>query len=396
MSLSWPLTVPENLVFSVSTGVAHYLVGSIFFDLVHWLAHRSHRSRFRLFRLLGQAHTAHHRYFDRNLKFNNKFIYDNLVSHMPLEFFCQAIGSALSWLCCAVLYGQSVQVLTIVLVVEITRTLIVAWNLGHDSNHLAYTKLPKDTYSVIVGPQYHALHHVDPQNYFGSMVRLVDWVLGTASTLRGRRVTMTGSSGALGQALCKQLDGEVSSIKRLRYGRHWSYDDYTGIESVLAATDILVLAHGSKANDAFQANCESAANLIELFKRVRTQSKPELKPEVWYVGSEAELHGSWVDSMKGYTDSKRAFAKFARGFYDDEDIIYRHIVPAAFKSDMGPAIVSADWAAKVALWWIRRGAMYVPVTYTGFAFVNYLRFMYWVKPKKWVLQFEDDSGSESG
>lgn len=368
-------------VFSaVASGVLHYLAGSLFFDLIHWQAHRSHRSRFRLLRMLGQAHTAHHRYFDRKLKFNKEFIYANLVSHMPLELFCQAMGSTLSWACLRYLYSQTLQVLTVVLAIQFIRTLIVAWNLGHDSNHLSYTKLPKDQHSLIVGPQYHALHHIDPQNYFGSMVRIVDWALGTASTLRGRRVAMTGSNGALGKALCRQLRREVSCIKTVRYGADWSYDDYSSIETILANTDILILAHGSKSADCLEANCNSAAELIELFKRLRVRSGPELIPEVWYFGSEAEFHGSWTSSMESYTDSKRAFAQHAKALYSDDAILYRHIVPAAFHSNMGAAIVSADWIAKVALWWIRRGAQYVPATYTGFAFLNYFRFMYWVKP----------------
>lgn len=369
-----------NTSVAVASGVWHYLAGSLFFDLIHWQAHRSHRSRFRLLRMLGQAHTAHHRYFDRKLKFNKEFIHANLVSHMPLELFCQAIGSTLSWAFFCYLYGQAVHTLTVVLAIQFMRTVVVAWNLGHDSNHLSYPKLPKDQHSLIVGPQYHALHHIDPQNYFGSMVRIVDWALGTASTLRGRRVTMTGSNGALGKAFCRQLQREVSCIKTLRYGADWSYDDYSSVESILAKTDILILAHGSKIADCLEANCNSAATLIELFTRARTRSGPELIPEVWYIGSEAEFHGSWTSSMKSYTDSKRAFAQHARAFYSDDGILYRHIVPAAFHSNMGAAVVSADWIAKVALWWIRRGAQYVPATYTGFAFLNYFRFMYWVKP----------------
>src|SRR3546814_4754638 len=39
--------------------------------------------------------------------------------------------------------------------------------------------------------------------------------------------------------------------------------------------------------------------------------------------------------------------------------------------------VTARWAAVMTLWWIHRGARYVPVTYTGI--VNYFRFRYYVK-----------------
>ena len=46
---------------------------------------------------------------------------------------------------------------------------------------------------------------------------------------------------------------------------------------------------------------------------------------------------------------------------------------------MGWAIVGPGWAAAVAMWWIRRGARYVPVTYTGFAFLGFWKFLYLVE-----------------
>ncbi|KAF3349693.1 Laccase-1 [Verticillium dahliae VDG2] len=98
-------------------------------------------------------------------------------------------------------------------------------------------------------------------------------------------------------------------------------------------------------------------------KGASVPSSSLLRPEVWYVGSEAELHGAWTEDMRAHTSSKRAFARFARAYCDDDDFTYRHVVPAAFSSAMGPALV--------ALWWIRRGARYVPVPYTGLAFLNF-------------------------
>jgi nucleoside-diphosphate-sugar epimerase len=213
------------------------------------------------------------------------------------------------------------------------------------------------------------------------MIRLVDWGFGTASTLRGRRIAITGARGALGQALVKELSQEKgTSIQTLQYGRDWDYDSYDGLEAILRKTDILILAHGSKSENVLMANCKSAISIIEIFMNIREQSTSLLRPEIWYIGSEAELHGTWTDDMRAYTDSKRAFAHYARAYYDCETFLYRHIVPAAFTSRMGRAVVSPLWTARVLLWWVRRGAQYVPVTYTGVAFLNFLRFYFWVKP----------------
>jgi hypothetical protein len=42
---------------------------------------------------------------------------------------------------------------------------------------------------------------------------------------------------------------------------------------------------------------------------------------------------------------------------------------------MGPGLMSASFAAKVTLFLLKRGFKYVPVTYTGIAFINYFRFI---------------------
>jgi hypothetical protein len=193
---------------------------------------------------------------------------------------------------------------------------------------------------------------------------------------------MTGSQGILGQALIEQLSlGHAKCIRLLRFGIEWSLGDYSKLESVLVDTNILILAHGSKNDgDDMQSNCTSARVIIDRFESCRSQTDLRPLPEVWYVGSEAEFHGSWSHASQSYTESKRAFLPFARSYYDCETFVYRHVVPAAFLSPMGPGLVSARWCSRVALWWIYRGARYVPVTYTGLAYANFFRSLFWIKP----------------
>lgn len=105
-------------------------------------------------------------------------------------------------------------------------------------------------------------------------------------------------------------------------------------------------------------------------------------PEIWAVGSEIELHGDMgIEALKPYAASKRAFAARAREFYTSPDLTYRHIVPAAFTSRMGKGLMSADVAAALSLFFIRRGFTYVPVTYTTLAVWNYIRFRFIPWPK---------------
>jgi hypothetical protein len=233
-----------------------------------------------------------------------------------------------------------------------------------------------------------------PDKYMSSLFRLFDWTMGTSSTLKGKRIAMTGTGGAFGAALKKQLESDgVSEVAALRYGV--DFDDLTvstnGVQT-LANSDILILAHGLRHGDVMKANYETSRRLAEVFaesRKPRNGQRPTELPEVWYTGSEAEMHPSWGNkSLAAYSASKRRFLPFAKSLYENDTVVYRHIVLSAFSSKMGPAIVSADWAAKWTMWWIRRGGKYVPVTYTGIAYLHFFRFLFGIKAEANELQFE--------
>ncbi|KAL7906649.1 hypothetical protein GGI35DRAFT_487768 [Trichoderma velutinum] len=364
------------------------LCGAFFFDVIHYLLHKFSKSSSRILRLVGELHAVHHFYFNKRLQFNNRYLWHNLCIELPLELGCQLFGTWQGWLALKHFFITAPGVLSEkllygILMAEVARTLVVAALSGRDSNHKTYTTVPKNPHWLIVGPEYHALHHVEPAAYMSSSFYLFDWLFGTGYTLKSRRVTITGASGAFGQAIKKELLAEsVTCIQELKFGVDWTYNNYDKAIPILANTDVLILAHGSKGQDALKANCESVVRLVTLFKQHRQckTSQKMLLPEVWYIGSEIELHPSWgIHSLQVYSHSKRSFLPHARRLYDDSSIVYRHIVPAAFHSSIGPAIFSATWAAQTTMWWIRRGARYVPVTYTGIAYLNYFKFIYYTK-----------------
>jgi hypothetical protein len=166
----------------------------------------------------------------------------------------------------------------------------------------------------------------------------------------------------------------AASVTRLSFGRDWSYDDYTKLDAVLKDCDVLVLAHGSKLAHAMEANCTSFVEMIERFKSATSTRR--LPPEVWAVGSEIEAHPAFGNAdLQVYLESKRAYAAHAWRYYRDPSILYRHIVPSAFTSQMGPGLISGRVAAAIAMFFIRRGFRYVPVTYTGIALLNYFKFI---------------------
>ena len=159
----------------------------------------------------------------------------------------------------------------------------------------------------------------------------------------------------------------------LKFGVDFTYDDYSRADAKLQMADILVLAHGAKGELAMQANHDSFLALIERFKGLTNDRL--LAVEIWGVGSEIECHPAFgIADLKSYARSKRAYARAAAPLFHDPDVLYRHIVPSAFQSPMGPGLMTGRTIASIALWMIRHGFRYVPVTYTGIALLNFIPF----------------------
>ncbi|CAI7608087.1 unnamed protein product [Penicillium glandicola] len=367
-------------------GFSQSLLCSLFFDVVHYMLHRSNKSSHPLLRRLARIHRFHHLYFTRLMQFDDKYLWQNMTQALPLELGLQILGTALGYAFATLVTSISVVWITqghlwSMIGIQILKTAFVMLANGRDSNHLVYKTAPKDPNWIFAGPEYHALHHVYPDRYIGSFIKLFDWIRGTAYSFRGKRFVVTGGSGAFGQAIVAELEREgVHSIRYLKFGVDWDHQNFKKAIPVLSACDVLILAQDTEGQDAVESNCNSAVQLVRLFRENRPldETNPTL-PEVWYVGSEIELFPSFgIEQLQCYSESKQSFLPHARSFFDDPDILYRHIVPSAFHPSIGPAILSAGWAAKCTMFWIRRGARYVPVTYTGFAYLNYFKFMYWV------------------
>ncbi|KAJ5307016.1 hypothetical protein N7508_006031 [Penicillium antarcticum] len=311
------------------------------------------------------------------MDFNEKYRMQNLTQALPLELALQVIGTVLGYIFITLVTPSSrVWILQShlwsIIGFQAVKMIFVILTSGRDSNHLIYETAPKDPNWIFVGPEFHALHHVYPDRYMGSFVKLFDWVWGTAYSFRGKRFVITGGNRSFGQAMVTELEREgVQNIRNLKFGEDWDHENFAKAASALSSCDILILAHTSRGEDAMKSNCDSAVRLVELFKQHREKniSNPTL-PEVWYVGSEAEMLPPFGNAeLQRYSDSKRRFLPHARSYYDDTEILYRHIMPSA--------VSSADWTAKCSMWWIRRGVRYIPISHTGIAYLNYFKFMYW-------------------
>lgn len=346
---------------------ALFVVATFVFDAIHFTLHQCLNSRHRWLRRLAPPHLSHHVFFDRRLQYRDDAMVSNLLYHIVPEYVTQMAVCALAF---TVLDPAAVGIVMAGFTVISCYAMILR---GKDFYHQSCPKVPVAHETLLVCPQYHAMHHVYPDSYISSYTTLFDRLMGTACQIRGRRVALTGASGAFGSALKELLERSGAVVVPLKYGVNYSDEDYSGADAALEVADILVLAHGAKGDGAMQANCHSFLALIDRYKaHVRPRQVPG---EVWAVGSEIECHPAFgVAELQSYARSKRAYARQAARLMHDRDILYRHVVPSAFRSRMGPGLMSGRTAAAIALWLIRRGFRYVPVTYTGIAFLNYIPF----------------------
>lgn len=359
--------------------------GSLFFDVVHHMLHRCEKSSHPLFKRLARIHHYHHLYFTRHLQFDKKYLRQNQFQALPLELALQIFGTILGYTFSTLvtptpLVWTKPNHVWYIIGFQVTRTAFVIATSGRDSNHLVYQTAPKDPNWIFVGPEFHSLHHVYPDRYIGSFIKALDWICGTAYSFRGKRFVITGANEKFGQAIVAELEREgVNGIHKLDIGTDWNHDDFENAIPLLSNSDVLILAHSLKGQDEVESNCKSAIRLIKLFKKHKVINRvgPTL-PEVWYVGNESEVHLSWGNRRTlRCSQQERGFLPHARYFYDDPNILYRHIVPSSFCSIMKFGVQStAVQEARFAMWWIRRGARYVTGLYIGAAYLNYLRFIF--------------------
>lgn len=346
-----------------------FLMGTILFDFVHFGLHQCLRSNYFFLRSIGRLHSVHHRFYSAGLKIKTEWMQANLWQHVLFEYSVQTVGIV----CCYFFFNKMAILLALFL--ETLILFYVLWCRGVDFHHKPYTVLPSYRGGPFVSAAYHAMHHFNPNHFFSGYIKVFDYLFGTGLQLTGKRIAMTGANGALGSNMKILLEKAGATVTTFKYGVDYNYDNYETLTTPFAQADILFLCHGSKYEDAQQANCDSYIRMIELFKSVHPRTMIPI--EVWAVGSEIECHPCFgIKKIKIYARSKRNFAKVAHHYFHDKDIQYRHMVHSAFISKMGPGLMSAKFAARSTLFLLKRGFKYIPVSYTGFAYLNYFRFIF--------------------
>lgn len=353
-----------------------FFSATVVFDVIHYLLHVWHDSRFALLRQFSMMHWYHHEFLNRRLEIGPTFQKANIKYHVVPEYITQVSITLLyafmfPWASVAIALSFETLVFVITLTVR-----------GVDPNHLARRQLKRPSNFPIVGPHYHGYHHVYPYSYFSSYIKILDWILGAAMELKGKHVVISGASGGLGSALVKQLYQEgVASIETLKYGMDYGPGDFSKIDAKLKSKDILILAHGAK-QQAMWANCTSFQAISERYLELNKGGLTV--PEIWGAGSEIECHPAVLPAFYDYKRSKRAYANWTKQFMSQQRVIYRHIVPAAFTSNMGVGLMSSTFVAKVIIGRVKRDWRYIPITYTGIAWLNYIKYRLLPVSRRWL------------
>ena len=250
--------------------------------------------------------------------------------------------------------------------------------------------------SWLVNRPYHWRHHFDNQNaYYSGTLTVVDKVMGTALSLKGKKIAVTGASGTLGRALLKELHlagaivtaltsseseikldiaNELTPIETIS----WQIDRETELIATLEKIDILILNHGvnvggarteAAINTSYQVNAFSQLRLIELFfKTVRSDRDRALK-EVWINTSEAEANPAFSPL---YELSKRTIGELITLRRLDAPCVVRKLILGPFKSNLNPiGIMSADWVAKQIVNLAKRDFRNIIVTINPLTFIAF-------------------------
>ncbi|BCL35956.1 bifunctional sterol desaturase/short chain dehydrogenase [Nostoc sp. MS1] len=233
-----------------------------------------------------------------------------------------------------------------------------------------------------VNRTYHWRHHFDDVDaYYSGVFSLVDKVLGTALSLKGKTVAITGASGALGQALTEQLlehnakvvalttnpdklptDGSIKIIP-------WELGSEAELKAALEKVDILIINHGINVydkrtpqaiNSSYEVNTFSALRLMDVFLTTVTGPQAKATKEIWVNTSEAEVSPALSPL---YELSKRALGDIVTLKRLDDDCVIRKLILGPFKSQLNPyGVMSAQQVARMVLFLARRDFRNIIVT----------------------------------
>ncbi len=361
----------SSLVTGLTIALAAVLWVEVVRDFYHALSH--------LWQPLYRLHVWHHKVFRRDLSVVSDTIYRQAhwYNDVP-ESLVMLLLSIVPWVIVRIwsiepewtawtgslytlsfLLGAIARGLGIPMVDELT-------DITHRPGK--FTSLPSLWF---VNRPYHWRHHFDNQDaYFSGTLTLVDKLLGTALSLKNKRIAVTGASGTLGKALLTQLHLAGAKVTALTSSNSqvsldlpkgklpietigWQIGQEEELLTQLNKIDILIINHGVNVHGqrdieaiakSYQVNTFSTLRLIETFCKTIKSDRDTVRKEIWVNTSEAEVNPAFSPL---YELSKRATGDIVTMLRLDAPCVIRKLILGPFKSQLNPiGVMSADWVAK--------------------------------------------------
>lgn len=257
------------------------------------------------------------------------------------------------------------------LILAILRGCGIKWAIETDVNHQPGLLEPPSSRKVNRG--YHWRHHFEnPNAYFSGNFTFLDKLMGTALSLKGKTIAVTGASNTLGKTLLDhlhqtgaklialtsknqqitlQIGGEDFPIKTI----FWQVGKETDLIKALENenVDILILNHGinvysdrniSAIAQFYEVNTFSSWRLMEGFLSTVCTNEDRVRKEVWVNTSFAEVNPTLSPI---YELTKRALGDLVTLRRLDAPCVIRKLILGPFKGDLNPqGKISVDWIAK--------------------------------------------------
>jgi monoglucosyldiacylglycerol epimerase len=247
----------EIVVFLLQAGLA-FIASTALFDALHWVLHRWERSKLPLLRTFSSWHWVHHKFLGLDMQINPAYARANIWFHILPEYLTSIAGTVVF----LVVFPWPP-----ILAVVAIRTVMLVMTLreeGLDYNHMSMDRVGGQQGLLWVDNNYHAMHHVYPHNFFSSFANVFDILAGTACQIEGRRFLVTGAGGAFGSAMVAKLKGLGAIVETAKSGQDFAPGNYVAMREKLERADVLVLAHGAKTDDCWNANNVTFRALTEI------------------------------------------------------------------------------------------------------------------------------------
>lgn len=219
--------------------------------------------------------------------------------------------------------------------------------------------------------------------------------MGTALSLKGKSIAITGASGTMGKALVSELgkreaqiialttspdasfDTEINGNQKIEV-LTWQLGNESALRDRLQTVDILILNHGINvlgARDSeaiyksYEVNTFSVFRWIDLFLESINESKHIAAKEVWVNTSEAEVNPAFSPL---YELSKRAIGDLVTLRRLDAPCPIRKLILGPFKSNLNPyGVMSASFVAWAIATLAELGFRDIIVTINPITFIAY-------------------------